>query len=177
MSLIVRLAPLGVLGAVGYTVGKYGAGSLRQLVSLVVLYYASSAFFVLAILGGIMRIAGLNIFKFLSYLREELTIVLGTASSDAVLPQIMHKLEQMGDVLFPGGDDDRRDAIADQIAERPRHADKPVDREHEDEADRRDAGDRVEGGGEDYDRRARHAVRPFRGDERDAEDQQQIAER
>jgi aerobic C4-dicarboxylate transport protein len=96
MSLIVRLAPLGVLGAVGYTVGRYGVGSLKQLISLVVLYYASVAFFVLVVLGAIMRLAGLNIFKFLGYLREELTIVLGTASSDAVLPQIMHKLERMG---------------------------------------------------------------------------------
>ena len=96
MSLIVRLAPLGVLGAVGYTVGRYGVGSLKQLISLVVLYYASVAFFVLIVLGAIMRVAGLNIFKFLAYLREELTIVLGTASSDAVLPQIMHKLERMG---------------------------------------------------------------------------------
>jgi len=96
MSLIVRLAPLGVLGAVAYTVGRYGAGSLKQLISLVALYYASVAFFVLVVLGAIMRLAGLNIFKFLGYLREELTIVLGTASSDAVLPQIMHKLERMG---------------------------------------------------------------------------------
>jgi aerobic C4-dicarboxylate transport protein len=96
MSLIVRLAPLGVLGAVGYTVGRYGVGSLKQLISLVALYYASVAFFVLLVLGAIMRLAGLNIFKFLGYLREELTIVLGTASSDAVLPQIMHKLERMG---------------------------------------------------------------------------------
>jgi len=96
MSLIVRLAPLGVLGAVAYTVGRYGAGSLKQLISLVALYYASVAFFVLVVLGAIMRVAGLSIFKFLAYLREELTIVLGTASSDAVLPQIMHKLERMG---------------------------------------------------------------------------------
>ena len=96
MSLIVRLAPLGVLGAVAYTVGRYGIGSLKQLISLVALYYASVAFFVLVVLGAIMRLAGLNIFKFLAYLREELTIVLGTASSDAVLPQIMHKLERMG---------------------------------------------------------------------------------
>src|SRR6516225_7052879 len=96
MSLIVRLAPLGVLGAVAYTVGRYGVGSLRELLSLVALYYASVAFFVLVVLGAIMRLAGLNIFKFLGYLREELTIVLGTASSDAVLPQIMHKLERMG---------------------------------------------------------------------------------
>ncbi len=96
MNLIVRLAPLGVLGAVGYTVGRYGVGSLKQLISLVLLYYASVAFFVLAVLGTIMRVAGLNILKFLAYLREELTIVLGTASSDAVLPQIMNKLERMG---------------------------------------------------------------------------------
>jgi aerobic C4-dicarboxylate transport protein len=96
MSLIVRLAPLGVLGAVGYTVGQYGVSSLRQLISLVMLYYVSVGFFVLVVLGAIMRVAGLNILKFLAYLREELTIVLGTASSDAVLPQIMHKLESIG---------------------------------------------------------------------------------
>jgi aerobic C4-dicarboxylate transport protein len=65
-------------------------------VSLVALFYASIAIFVVVILGAVMRIAGLNIFKFLAYLREELTIVLATASSDAVLPQIMRKLEHMG---------------------------------------------------------------------------------
>jgi aerobic C4-dicarboxylate transport protein len=96
MGLIVRLAPLGVLGAVAYTVGRYGVGSLRQLISLVVLYYVALAIFVLGVLGGVMALAGLNIFKFLSYLREELTIVLATASSDAVLPQIMRKLERLG---------------------------------------------------------------------------------
>jgi aerobic C4-dicarboxylate transport protein len=96
MGLIVRVAPLGVLGAVAYTVGRYGVGSLKQLVSLVALFYASIAIFVVVILGAVMRIAGLNIFKFLAYLREELTIVLATASSDAVLPQIMRKLERMG---------------------------------------------------------------------------------
>jgi aerobic C4-dicarboxylate transport protein len=62
----------------------------------VVLFYASVAIFVLIILGGVMRLAGFNILKFLGYLREELTIVLATASSDAVLPQIMRKLERMG---------------------------------------------------------------------------------
>ena len=96
MGLIVRVAPLGVLGAVAFTVGRYGVGSLTQLVSLVVLFYASVLIFVLVILGTIMRLAGVNIFKFLAYLREELTIVLATASSDAVLPQIMRKLEYMG---------------------------------------------------------------------------------
>jgi aerobic C4-dicarboxylate transport protein len=96
MGLIVRVAPLGVLGAVAYTVGRYGVGSLKQLLSLVLLFYVSVAIFVLVILGGVMRLAGVNILKFLSYMREELTIVLATASSDAVLPQIMRKLERMG---------------------------------------------------------------------------------
>ncbi|MET0709798.1 MAG: C4-dicarboxylate transporter DctA [Tardiphaga sp.] len=96
MGLIVRVAPLGVLGAVGYTVGKYGVGSLKQLVSLVALFYVSVAIFVFGVLGGVMALAGLNILKFLKYLREELTIVLATASSDAVLPQIMRKLVRLG---------------------------------------------------------------------------------
>jgi aerobic C4-dicarboxylate transport protein len=96
MGLIVRVAPLGVLGAVAYTVGKYGVGSLERLVSLVVLYYLALSSFVVVVLGLVMWLAGLNIFKFLSYMREELTIVLATASSDAVLPQIMNKLERLG---------------------------------------------------------------------------------
>ena len=96
IGFIVRLAPLGVLGAVAFTVGRYGVGSLKQLGVLVVLYYVTAAIFVLVVLGAVMRLAGFSILKFLSYLREELLIVLGTASSDAVLPQIMRKLEAMG---------------------------------------------------------------------------------
>jgi aerobic C4-dicarboxylate transport protein len=97
MGLIVRLAPFGVLGAIAYTVGQYGVGSLRQLFSLVALFWVSVAFFVVVVLGLVMRLAsGLNILRFLNYFREELTIVLATASSDAVLPQIMRKLERMG---------------------------------------------------------------------------------
>jgi len=96
MGLIVRTAPLGVLGAVAFTVGKYGIGSLQQLVSLVILFYVAVALFVVVALGLVMRLAGLSLFKFLRYLREELMIVLATASSDAVLPQIMRKLEAMG---------------------------------------------------------------------------------
>jgi aerobic C4-dicarboxylate transport protein len=97
MGLIVRLAPFGVLGAVAYTVGQYGVGSLRQLISLVALFWFAVAFFVVVVLGSVMRVTtGLNILRFLAYFREELTIVLATASSDAVLPQIMRKLERMG---------------------------------------------------------------------------------
>jgi aerobic C4-dicarboxylate transport protein len=97
MGLIVRLAPLGVLGAVAYTVGQYGVASLHQLASLVVLVWVAVALFVVVVLGLVLRATtGLSILRFLAYLREELTIVLATASSDAVLPQIMRKLERMG---------------------------------------------------------------------------------
>ncbi|MCI3206328.1 MULTISPECIES: C4-dicarboxylate transporter DctA [Pandoraea] len=96
MAFIIRLAPLGVLGAVAFTTGKYGASSLKQLGLLVLVFYLSCFVFVTVVLGGVLRLAGFNIFKFIKYFREELSIVLGTASSDAVLPAIMRKLEWMG---------------------------------------------------------------------------------
>ena len=96
MFFIVRLAPLGVLGAIASTVGKYGVGSLVQLGYLVALFYAAVAIFVVVVLGGVLRVAGFSIFKLLAYLKDELMIVLGTASSDSVLPQIMRKLERLG---------------------------------------------------------------------------------
>lgn len=96
IGFIVKLAPIGVFGAIAFTVGKYGVASLQQLGYLVVLFYASVALFVFGVLGLIMRLAGFSLIKFLAYLREELTIVLGTASSDSVLPQVMRKLERLG---------------------------------------------------------------------------------
>src|ERR1700704_2264211 len=96
MFFVVKLAPLGVLGAIAFTVGKYGIGSLQQLGFLVALFYLTVIIFVVVILGAILRLAGFNIFKLIRYLREELMIVAGTASSDSVLPQIMRKLERMG---------------------------------------------------------------------------------
>ena len=96
ISFVIKLAPLGVLGAVAFTVGKYGIASLKQLGFLVLIFYVTCAIFVLGVLGLIMRMTGFNILKFLRYLREELMVVLGTASSDSVLPQIMRKLEQLG---------------------------------------------------------------------------------
>jgi|SRR5882672_6214293 len=96
MYFIVRLAPLGVLGAISFTVGKYGAGSLQQLGYLVALFYGTVLLFVVVVLGGILRLAGFSIFKLIRYLKDELMIVLGTASSDSVLPQVMRKLEKMG---------------------------------------------------------------------------------
>ena len=96
MFFIVRLAPLGVLGAIAFTVGRYGIGSLTRLGMLVLVFYVSCIVFVLVVLGFVMRLVGLSIIKFLAYIREELLIVLGTASSDVVLPQLMRKLEQLG---------------------------------------------------------------------------------
>ena len=96
MGLIIRLAPLGVLGAIAFTVGKYGVGSLKQLGMLVVLFYAAVLIFVFVVLGAIMRFSGFSIIKLLKYLREELAVVFATTSSDSVLPQIMSKLKRMG---------------------------------------------------------------------------------
>ncbi|WP_425304705.1 C4-dicarboxylate transporter DctA [Collimonas fungivorans] len=96
MSFIIRLAPLGVFGAIAFTVGKYGVGSLQQLSFLVLLYFFAVVVFVFAILGTILRLAGFSIFKLIKYLRAELLVVLATASSDSVLPQVMRKLEYMG---------------------------------------------------------------------------------
>lgn len=96
MGIIIKLAPLGVLGAIAFTVGKYGMGSLKQLGMLVILFYAAVVVFVVVVLGGIMRMAGFSLFKLLAYLREELAVVFATTSSDSVLPQVMAKLRHMG---------------------------------------------------------------------------------
>ena len=96
MALIIRLAPIGVFGSVAYTTAKFGVDSLIQLGYLVLLFYVTCTLFVLIVLGGILKVADLNIFKFLNYFKAELSIVLGTASSDSVLPQIMKKLKNLG---------------------------------------------------------------------------------
>jgi aerobic C4-dicarboxylate transport protein len=96
MGFIIKLAPLGVLGAVAFTVGKYGIGSLKQLGFLVILFYGAVLIFVLGVLGLVMRLCGFSVLKLIRYLRAELLVVLGTASSDSVLPQVMKKLEYMG---------------------------------------------------------------------------------
>jgi len=96
MGIIIKLAPLGVLGAIAFTVGKYGMGSLKQLGMLVILFYSAVVIFVVVVLGGILRLAGFNLFKLLAYLREELAVVFATTSSDSVLPQVMAKLRHLG---------------------------------------------------------------------------------
>ena len=96
MGMIVRLAPLGVFGAVAFTTARYGVDSLSHLGALVLVFYATCLVFVMAVLGSVLRLSGVRMLPFLRYFREELMIVMGTASSDAVLPQVMRKLEHMG---------------------------------------------------------------------------------
>ncbi len=83
MGIIIKLAPLGVLGAIAFTVGKYGIGSLKQLGMLVALFFVAVTIFVVVVLGAIMRLSGFSIFKLLRYLREELMVVFATTSATA----------------------------------------------------------------------------------------------
>jgi aerobic C4-dicarboxylate transport protein len=96
MGMIVRLAPIGVFGAVAFTTSRYGLESLSHLGALIGVFYVTCILFVVLILGSVLRICGLPLLPFLRYFREELVIVFGTASSDAVLPQVMRKLERLG---------------------------------------------------------------------------------
>ncbi|WP_199170701.1 dicarboxylate/amino acid:cation symporter [Caulobacter sp. FWC2] len=96
IQVVVRLAPLGAFGAMGFTIGKYGIGALIQLGALVATFYITSLLFVLVVLGLIAWACGFSILRFLAYIREELLIVLGTSSSESVLPQMMLKLENAG---------------------------------------------------------------------------------
>jgi aerobic C4-dicarboxylate transport protein len=96
VAIVMRVAPLGAFGAMAFTVGKYGIGSLLSLGQLMATFYVTSLLFVLLVLGLVMRWAGLGILKFLRYLREEILIVLGTSSSESALPLLMRKLERLG---------------------------------------------------------------------------------
>jgi aerobic C4-dicarboxylate transport protein len=96
IHILMRIAPLGAFGAMAYTIGKFGMGSLRPLAGLIVTFYATGALFVCIVMGAISRWAGFNIFKLLRYLKEELLITLGAASSDVALPSLMEKLTHLG---------------------------------------------------------------------------------
>jgi aerobic C4-dicarboxylate transport protein len=96
VKIITKVAPLGAFGAIAFTVGKYGIGSLVPLLRLIGVFYLTAFVFVAVILGAISRLAGFNIFRLLAYLKEELFIVLGTSTSEAALPQLMKKLERLG---------------------------------------------------------------------------------
>jgi aerobic C4-dicarboxylate transport protein len=96
IAIIVRAAPIGALGAMAFTIGAYGLHSLVNLAALIATFYVTSILFVLVVLGLIARIAGFSILRFISYIRDELLIVLGTSSSETVLPHMMQKMEHLG---------------------------------------------------------------------------------
>jgi aerobic C4-dicarboxylate transport protein len=96
IHIIVRFAPIGAFGAMAFTVGKYGIGSLTQLAHLILTVYGTSIFFILVVLGIIARLVGFSLLKFLNYLREEILVVFGACSSEAALPQLLEKLERLG---------------------------------------------------------------------------------
>jgi len=96
VGMVMRLAPLGAGAGVAFTIGKYGIGTLWSLAHLLVALYVTSLFFVVVVLGGVMRAAGLPFWAFLRFIREEIFVVLGTCSTEAVLPRLMQKLEDLG---------------------------------------------------------------------------------
>jgi aerobic C4-dicarboxylate transport protein len=96
IRIVMYAAPIGAFGAMAFTIGKYGIDTLTSLLQLILTFYVTAAFFVVVVLGLVARYAGVNIFKLLRYLKEELLIVLGTSSSESVLPQVMKKLEHLG---------------------------------------------------------------------------------
>ncbi len=109
IRIIVRLAPLGAFGAMAFTVGHYDLGSLSNLAKLVGAFYLTSAAFILFVLGIVSYLAGFSIFRFLAYIKDELLIVLGTSSSETVIPDMIRKLEGLGaprstvGLVFPMG--------------------------------------------------------------------------
>jgi aerobic C4-dicarboxylate transport protein len=93
---IMKVAPIGAFGAMAFTIGKYGVGSLLSLGKLMGTFYLTCLVFILVVLGIIARVHGFSILKFIRYIKEELLIVLGTSSSESVLPRMMAKLENLG---------------------------------------------------------------------------------
>jgi len=96
VHIIAKLSALGAFGAMAFTVGTYGVGSLLPLLKLVVCFYVLCALFVIVVLGAVAKVCGFNILRFLGYIKEELLVVLGTSSSEVVLPQIMEKMQRLG---------------------------------------------------------------------------------
>jgi aerobic C4-dicarboxylate transport protein len=96
VRIVTKLAPIGAFGAMAFTIGKYGLGSLLPLMKLIGTFYLTAIVFVLVVLGTIARLVGFNIIRFIAYIKEEMLIVLGTSSSEAALPQLMEKLEKLG---------------------------------------------------------------------------------
>ncbi|MGI8821640.1 MAG: dicarboxylate/amino acid:cation symporter [Chthoniobacterales bacterium] len=96
MRIIVKVAPLAALGAMGFTVGSYGIGALNRLLELMLGFYLCAGIFVVVVLGSIGWLAGFSIFRLLNYIKEEILLVLGTSSSETALPGMLQKMRRLG---------------------------------------------------------------------------------
>jgi aerobic C4-dicarboxylate transport protein len=96
VRIIMKVAPVGALGAMSFTIGKYGVSSLSSLGQLMVSFYLTCILFIFIILGGILKFCGFNLFRLLIYIKDELLVVLGTSSSEAALPSLMKRLGTLG---------------------------------------------------------------------------------
>ena len=96
VGIIMKVAPIGAFGAMAFTIGKYGVSSLVSLGMLMATFYATCLLFIFGVLGAIAKFHGFSIWKFIKYIKEELLIVLGTSSSESVLPRMMEKMENLG---------------------------------------------------------------------------------
>jgi aerobic C4-dicarboxylate transport protein len=96
VGIVMKFAPIGAFGAMAFTIGKYGIASLFSLGKLMGAFYLTCLIFIFVVLGIIAKLNGFNIFKFVRYIKEELLIVLGTSSSESVLPRMMEKMENLG---------------------------------------------------------------------------------
>lgn len=96
VNILMRFAPIGAFGAMAFTIGKYGISSLGPLAKLIITFYSTCFLFVFFVLGGIARVSGFRITHFLSYIKEEILLVLATSSSETALPTLMEKLQNLG---------------------------------------------------------------------------------
>jgi len=96
VGVIMKVAPIGAFGAMAFTIGKYGVATLVSLASFMLAFYVTCLLFVFVVLGAVAALSGFSIFKFIRYIKEELLIVLGTSSSETVLPRMIAKMENLG---------------------------------------------------------------------------------
>src|ERR1017187_1612513 len=96
VNIVMRFAPIGAFGAMAFTIGKYGISSLGPLAKLILTFYVTAIVFVFLVLGSVARVCGFRITRFLSYIKEEILLVLATSSSETALPTLMEKLEKLG---------------------------------------------------------------------------------
>ena len=96
INIIMKVAPVGAFGAMAFTIGRYGVGSLASLGQLMLSFYITCILFIVIVLGGVLKYFGFNLFRLLGFIKEEILIVLGTSSSEAALPSLMTKLQMVG---------------------------------------------------------------------------------